>query len=84
VNSLTAGKIAGNAAKLQTISALFAGSGVHSRCNFSALRTIPCSARNSEFSLPDQGMIRRSREKQENRDCASDRFFARPVARKMS
>jgi hypothetical protein len=30
-------------------------SGVHLRCNFSALRAIPCSARNSEFVSPKQG-----------------------------
>ncbi len=33
------------------------GSGVHLRCNSSALRTIPCSARNSEFVLPGTGNL---------------------------
>jgi hypothetical protein len=48
--------------KFPAISALFAGSGVHLRCNSKALRTILCSARNSEFASRNREFIGRSRE----------------------
>src|SRR5215467_3262014 len=55
-NSLRTGKITANFRHFRPFRRFPLGSGVHLRSNFRALHMIPCSARNREFPIPEQGI----------------------------
>jgi hypothetical protein len=60
-NSLITGKITGNFRELASVSSCFVADDAKSPKDFKSLREIPCSFRIREFSLPEQGIIRRNR-----------------------